>query len=249
MEGDVIVTQDIFLYDMEGEDAKGNIIGRHRSTGIGRPRFWDRARYYGGRKAPGRSARRSRSRQRRHASVSGANCANYRCLLPCFGGNRWSGLRILYPYLSGERKAAAAYSERRKQRTRLVRAARGPQKSRRETIETPLKDFEKRRKKSNKRPHHRCASHAPGCPGRNGNSQSSQRSSDLQCLFSAFLSGTGLLVSGSPRFCWGLSVFRAGSSRFSKSGSKGDFWKPLPMRSTSLCVALKPVCRCSIASR
>jgi pilus assembly protein CpaF len=32
---------------MEGEDAKGNIIGRHRSTGIGHPRFWDRARYYG----------------------------------------------------------------------------------------------------------------------------------------------------------------------------------------------------------
>jgi pilus assembly protein CpaF len=47
MEGDVIVTQDIFLYDFVGEDAKGNIIGRHRSTGIGRPRFWDRARYYG----------------------------------------------------------------------------------------------------------------------------------------------------------------------------------------------------------
>jgi pilus assembly protein CpaF len=47
MEGDVIVTQDIFLYDMEGEDAKGNIVGRHRSTGIGRPRFWERARYYG----------------------------------------------------------------------------------------------------------------------------------------------------------------------------------------------------------
>ena len=33
--------------DMVGEDAKGNIIGRHRSTGIGHPRFWDRARYYG----------------------------------------------------------------------------------------------------------------------------------------------------------------------------------------------------------
>jgi pilus assembly protein CpaF len=47
MEGDVIVTQDIFVYDMEGEDAKGQIIGRHRSTGIGRPRFWERARYYG----------------------------------------------------------------------------------------------------------------------------------------------------------------------------------------------------------
>ncbi|WP_416385293.1 CpaF family protein [Sinorhizobium meliloti] len=47
MEGDVITTQDLFVYDMVGEDDKGNIIGRHRSTGIGRPAFWDRARYYG----------------------------------------------------------------------------------------------------------------------------------------------------------------------------------------------------------
>jgi pilus assembly protein CpaF len=47
LEGDVIITQDLFVYDMMGEDAQGNIIGRHRSTGIGRPRFWDRARYYG----------------------------------------------------------------------------------------------------------------------------------------------------------------------------------------------------------
>jgi len=47
MEGDVITTQDLFVFDMTGEDANGNIVGRHRSTGIGRPRFWDRARYYG----------------------------------------------------------------------------------------------------------------------------------------------------------------------------------------------------------
>jgi pilus assembly protein CpaF len=47
MEGDVIITQDIFLYDLLGEDAQGNLLGRHRSTGVGRPRFWDRARYYG----------------------------------------------------------------------------------------------------------------------------------------------------------------------------------------------------------
>ena len=47
MEGDTIITQDVFLYDMVGEDANGKIIGRHRSTGIGRPRFWERARYYG----------------------------------------------------------------------------------------------------------------------------------------------------------------------------------------------------------
>jgi pilus assembly protein CpaF len=47
MEGDVIITQDLFVYEMLGEDAHGRILGRHRSTGIGRPRFWDRARYYG----------------------------------------------------------------------------------------------------------------------------------------------------------------------------------------------------------
>jgi len=47
MEGDVIITQDLMKYDMLGEDANGKIIGEHRSTGIGRPNFWDRARYYG----------------------------------------------------------------------------------------------------------------------------------------------------------------------------------------------------------
>ncbi len=47
MEGDVITTQDLMLYEVQGEDAEGNLIGRHVSTGIGRPAFWDRARYYG----------------------------------------------------------------------------------------------------------------------------------------------------------------------------------------------------------
>ncbi|MEM1044709.1 MAG: CpaF family protein [Pseudomonadota bacterium] len=47
MEGDVIITQDVFLYDITGEDASGKIIGRHKSTGIGRPVFWERARYFG----------------------------------------------------------------------------------------------------------------------------------------------------------------------------------------------------------
>ncbi len=47
MEGDVIITQDIFLYEIKGEDENGNIAGQHNSTGIARPNFWDRARYYG----------------------------------------------------------------------------------------------------------------------------------------------------------------------------------------------------------
>jgi pilus assembly protein CpaF len=47
MEGDVIITQDLFVYELLGADANGRLIGEHRGTGIGRPRFWDRARYYG----------------------------------------------------------------------------------------------------------------------------------------------------------------------------------------------------------
>ena len=47
MEGDVIITQDLFVYEILGEDAQGKLRGRHRSTGVGRPRFWDRARYFG----------------------------------------------------------------------------------------------------------------------------------------------------------------------------------------------------------
>jgi pilus assembly protein CpaF len=46
LEGDVIITQDVFVYDLLGEDASGKLMGRHRSTGIGRPRFWERARYF-----------------------------------------------------------------------------------------------------------------------------------------------------------------------------------------------------------
>ena len=41
MEGDVVITQDLFVYELMGEDANGKVMGRHRSTGIGRPAFWD----------------------------------------------------------------------------------------------------------------------------------------------------------------------------------------------------------------
>ena len=47
MEGDVVTLQNILVYDITGEDPDtGKIIGRHRSTGISRPRFWERAEYY-----------------------------------------------------------------------------------------------------------------------------------------------------------------------------------------------------------
>ena len=47
MEGDVVTLQDLFIHEMHGEDANGRITGRHRSTGIARPQFWEKARYFG----------------------------------------------------------------------------------------------------------------------------------------------------------------------------------------------------------
>jgi pilus assembly protein CpaF len=47
MEGDVIITQDLVLYNIKGEDQNGRLLGEHVTTGISRPHFWDRARYYG----------------------------------------------------------------------------------------------------------------------------------------------------------------------------------------------------------
>jgi pilus assembly protein CpaF len=46
LEGDVIITQDLFLYEITGEDEHGKVKGRHMSTGISRPAFWERARYF-----------------------------------------------------------------------------------------------------------------------------------------------------------------------------------------------------------
>jgi pilus assembly protein CpaF len=46
MEGDVITTQDLFLYQFEGEDKNGILQGSFQSTGI-RPAFLPKAEYYG----------------------------------------------------------------------------------------------------------------------------------------------------------------------------------------------------------
>jgi pilus assembly protein CpaF len=46
-EGDTIITQDLFVYEITGENENGKLIGTHKSTGIARPAFWDRAKYYG----------------------------------------------------------------------------------------------------------------------------------------------------------------------------------------------------------
>ncbi|MBF0168078.1 MAG: CpaF family protein [Alphaproteobacteria bacterium] len=46
MEGEVVTLQDLMVYEMTGEDANGKIIGRHKMTGL-RPKFWEKARYFG----------------------------------------------------------------------------------------------------------------------------------------------------------------------------------------------------------
>ena len=46
MEGDIVILQDLVLYEVTGEDENGKLIGHHKSTGL-RPSFWDRARYFG----------------------------------------------------------------------------------------------------------------------------------------------------------------------------------------------------------
>ena len=46
MEEDVVTLQNIAVYEITGEDANGKIAGRHRSTGIARPHFWERAQYF-----------------------------------------------------------------------------------------------------------------------------------------------------------------------------------------------------------
>jgi len=46
LEGDTIILQDVLKFEIDGEDANGKVKGEHRGTGIGRPRFWERASYY-----------------------------------------------------------------------------------------------------------------------------------------------------------------------------------------------------------
>jgi pilus assembly protein CpaF len=49
-EGEIITTQDLFTYQFTGIDTKGNLIGDYMSSGL-RPKFSDRAEYYGLEKA------------------------------------------------------------------------------------------------------------------------------------------------------------------------------------------------------
>ncbi len=46
MEGQVVVTQDLFVYEFQGEDENGMLLGEFKSTGL-RPNFFKQAEYFG----------------------------------------------------------------------------------------------------------------------------------------------------------------------------------------------------------
>ena len=46
MEGEVVTLQDLYVYELQGEDENGRIVGQHKPTGL-RPAFWDKAKYFG----------------------------------------------------------------------------------------------------------------------------------------------------------------------------------------------------------
>ncbi|MDO9383752.1 MAG: CpaF family protein [Hyphomicrobiaceae bacterium] len=46
MEGDTVTLQNLIVFEITGDDPNGRLVGRHRSTGIARPAFWERAQYY-----------------------------------------------------------------------------------------------------------------------------------------------------------------------------------------------------------
>ena len=153
MEGDVIITQDMFVYDILGEDANGNLIGRHQSTGIGRPKFWERARYYG-------------EEQRLAAALDAAEVAPTRA-----GTEDREACDERYGFFSWWRSRSAASrgsssirscpasgrpngawrASRARSRCARGRRARA-QKSRREQVEGTLKEIEQRQKKAKRAP-------------------------------------------------------------------------------------------------
>ncbi len=46
MEGETIITQDLVRFKVTGENAQGKLVGKHLSTGVGQPAFWERAQSY-----------------------------------------------------------------------------------------------------------------------------------------------------------------------------------------------------------
>jgi tight adherence protein B len=148
MEGEVIITQDLFGYDIVGEDANGNLVGRHRSTGIGRPKFWDRARYFGEEQRLAAALDAAAADMASNAERTMNAPLLFIMVAIAIGGVAWV---FIYPLLSGER-----HTERRMasvaRKEPMQRTPRPGQKSRREQVEGTLRQLEARQKASKRIP-------------------------------------------------------------------------------------------------
>ncbi len=194
MEGDVIITQDLFLYEILGEDANGNLMGQHKSTGIGRPKFWDRARYYG------EDQRLAAALDAADADASarvGARLASWRLTGFSFW---WRSRSAASPGSSSIRSCPAsgtpngAWRASRGGADGDRRPTRVAQKSRREQVEGTLKEIEERQKKARSACRCRCGSRKPGSTGRSAASWSPRaRSAWSRFLVALLWSARGLL--------------------------------------------------------
>jgi tight adherence protein B len=132
---------------------------------------------------------------------------------------------FLYPSLSGERKAAQRMQSVAGTEP-LARAARGPQKSRRDAIESTLKDFEERQKKSKSVPLSIRIERA-------GLSWSKRQFALISAIIGVgmfvvgFLSGTGLLAAAGLGFAGAFGVPRWLLS-FLKKRRESKFLEALP---------------------
>ena len=171
MEGDVIVTQDIFVYDM---DRRGRQRQHHRPPSLDRHRpsalLGSRALLRRG-KASGCRARRRGSRQRRHTSLSGACRADYRRLLPGFRRHRRRRLWVFSIRSVRRAQSRAAHGQNvAKTEPRRARSARSAEIAprRRRVHAQGIRRTPQEEQQSARRS--RCGSRRPACPGRSGNS-------------------------------------------------------------------------------
>ena len=91
MEGDVAITQDLFVYDILGEDAQGKLKGQHRSTGIGRPNW------------TGRHVQRGKTSRRRPGRIRNHRNAHFALKTNRIDEERreWHGQPISHRRMSG----------------------------------------------------------------------------------------------------------------------------------------------------
>ena len=150
LEGEIVTMQDLFVYNIIGEDANGKIIGRHQSTGIGRPRFWERARYYGEEERLSAALDASEHRDERRLALGGREMSQQTIIVSVLIMLSVAAAMyaFVYPYLSGDIKAQkrAAALMTNGDRANSIKGI-DPVK-RRKLIADSLKDIERSKKRA-----------------------------------------------------------------------------------------------------